>query len=262
MSKSTQKTKSVVFWIFLALLFGVSALMNSVSGILYSRTASLSVLGFASLLLLLKCIYQKQFNKFSRGCLIEVVTFFFFVVLFFTSSIIPQQRVKRIIQEAGLDLPSQIKVHYFQEIIGFVGSEDSYNVTVSFPKKTILTFTKPFWPSENVTNKIVFDEARDGLPFTVFPNDIGPETFKGFINNLEEIDPNEFYEMRGKVNSSFKLLPFEDERFNPTGYFFGKNYNPKHKHWTSKNHGMNYIELFLDLEKKDTATAYMYLVIY
>lgn len=230
MSKSSSKYISIVLWVLLIALLGIVAFTNLISVFFYSRNLSLFLLGIGFVLILLKyvnkkCIHQ-DVAKSQKSFLVEFVLPPLFCLLFLLNGIVPRYRIGQIAKEAGLDLPSFTRIHYFQEDIGgFSGTEDPFNITISFSKKHVIPFTQPFW-SENEKE-----------------------------STLAQLPQSSEYLLYGYRESEEAHLGFRR--------FIGRDFNVSNKHWVAKKLPQGcYMELFLDLEKENTATAYMDITIY
>ena len=259
---------NTILWVFLIALLGLSALLNLISIIVYLRIISLSLFGAGLVLVVIKCFLKKSIqsnsSKLRKSFSSEITLFCLFGLLFLSNGIIPRLRIVYIANKADLHFPITSKVHiFYQDLSGFTGTEDDFIVKISFPKKHIIPFTKPFWIEEDSLNKIVFDENRDGLPITIFPNSITPQTFVLFNN----ADPNEIFKMRGQVHEDFQHSSYDHDEKIRCHYFDWQlgywRFDTRRKHWATKRAGRgHYVKLFLDIEGERTATAYMDITIY
>ena len=249
MQKKPTKVATIVLWLVLCTLLGLSALINLLSSFNYSRMAPLIVFICAILLLLFITVRKYRFYKKNHQYFSEIIFLILFSLVFFTTKA-PNKKLSGIAEQAGLEIPPETKLLSFNEIIGFVGSEENYNITLSFPKKYVLQFTKPLWPEEGHLCKVVPDNEREGLPILVFRDEYSEKIklLESWVDN-PDVDPNLIIKTRDEVLGKGGQLPCD---------FKALNHGNK-KHWAASSGNVN---LFLDLENPDTAIAYMFITIY
>ncbi len=132
-----------------------------------------------------------------------------------------------------------------------------------------MSFTKPFWPEGDRLTQVVPDNEREGLPILTWRDELLPKIklLEAWVDNPPP-DPNQIIKVRdevlgegGRLPSSFEAFAYEKDNTFSLWQWLGRDGNVKHKHWAAGKQTGGDVDLFIDIEKEDTATAYMDIVL-